>query len=67
MLSSSLTFLQSSFSFHCSPDHFAILRSILCEDTFDPPAAVAAQPEQQLVAQLAAQLAAVEAFARQVR
>ena len=46
--------MQSSFSFHCSPDHSAILRSIRCEDTFDLPAAAAVLPEPQRVAQLVA-------------
>jgi len=42
-------FLQSSSSFHCSPDHFAILRSILYEDTFDQPAVVAVPALQELL------------------
>lgn len=50
-------FLQSSFFVHCSPDRFAILRSVLGEDTFGLPVAAAvvpALPEQRLVAQLVA-------------
>ena len=55
-----LTFSQSSFFVHYSPDHFAIPRSILDEDTFDLPAAavvVLALSEHQLVVQLVAVVA----------
>lgn len=48
-----LTFLQSSFFFHCSPGRFAILRSSLGEDTFDLFAA-AVVPALQELAQLVA-------------
>jgi hypothetical protein len=49
-VSTNVQFLQSFFFFHCSPDRFAILRSILYEGT----AAAAVLPEQLQVAQLAA-------------
>ena len=54
--SNKLTFLQSFFFVHCSPDRFANLRSNLGEDIFDLPAAavVPALLEQRLAAQLAA-------------
>ena len=48
-----LTFLQSSFFFHCSPGRFAILRSSLGEDTFDLLAA-AVVPALRELAQLVA-------------
>ena len=60
ILLTQLTFSQSSFFVHYSPDHFAIPRSILDEDTFDLPAAavvVLALSEHQLVVQLVAVVA----------
>jgi len=49
-VSTNVQFLQSFFFVHCSPGRFAILRSILYEDT----AAVVVLPEQLQVVQLAA-------------
>jgi len=70
-VSTNAQFLQSFFFVHCNPDHFAILHSILGEDTIDLPVAAAvaaveaAPPGQQLVvAQLVAAAALPE---RQVR
>jgi len=72
-VSTNAQFLQSFFFVHCNPDHFAILHSILGEDTIDLPvaAAVAAaaveaapQGQQLVVAQLVAAAALPE---RQVR